>query len=262
MTPRTALRTALAAFTLLCALSAPAWSYTIYLKDGSKLLAEEKYKVRGDKAIIRLETGTETMLPLSEIDVPRTDEANVGGLGKVLVIEGGKAQDLARNDAPPPRKQTLQDLIQARGPQAEGGGGTAEPAPVRRPRAEAAQAQSDDILGRPPLRNVELAGTIRTFLFGRGVTSVEVLQGSTARRPLLVFSTATEGQVFKALAASATTLIHVREKSPGDVDSFDVVCRAADGGNAGRFTMTEANAADLLAKRITMPEYYVQYVQF
>jgi len=259
---RTPLRTAFAAVAFCCAFAVPAWSYTIFLKDGSKLLAEQKYTVRGDKAIIKLESGTETMLPLSEIDLPRTEAANQGNLGKALVIEDGKAQNLTRNDAPPPRKQTLQDLIQSRAAQAEAGNAAAAPAPARRQRADSQQLRSDEIVGRPPLRNVELAGEIRTFLFGRGVTSVEVLQGSTARSPLLVFATATEGQVFKALAASASALIHVRENGSNAVDSFDVFCRENDGARAGRFSMTPAHAADLLAKRITLAEYFVQNVQF
>jgi hypothetical protein len=249
---------------LLLALAAgPALAYTIYLKDGSKLIAAEKYKVRGDKAIVRLANGAETMLPLKEIDVERTDKGNELNLGTATVIEGGKTQDLERSTEAPARRSTLQDLIKQREAAPTSGPTTiAQTEKSRRPREEGGAAATSDVVGRSPLRNVALAETIRTFLFGRGISSVEVLQGPTAKRPLLVFSTGTEGQVFKALNASATALLHVRDKSPGDVDSFEVLCRAPDGGSAGRFTMIPPQAQDLVAGRIEMPAYYVKYVQF
>jgi hypothetical protein len=240
--------------------AAPAWSYLIIMKDGSKLVAKDKYVVRGDKAIIRLESGSETMLPLAEIDVARTDAANVNNIGTAVVIEGGETKGLTKSDTGVPRKATLQDLIQSRAGAAEGT--ETAPEPVRRQRPEITSAAATDVVGRAPLRDVALAGTIREFLFGKGVTSVEVLQGASASRPMLVFPTRSEGQVFKALAASAVTLIHVREKSPGAVESFEIVCRAPDGGNAGRFVMSPAQAQDLIAGRIDMPTYFVKNVIF
>ena len=255
-------RTVIALFAWLALLAVPGWSYTIYLKDGSKLIAKEKYTVRGDKAIIHLEGGAETMLPLGEIDAPRTEAANKSNIGTAVVIEDGKAQDLERNNAPAPRKATLQDLIQSRGNQ-PGGDTTAVAAPpTRRARNESTNQAGSDVVGRAPLRNVEVAGKIREYLFGRGISSVEVLQGSSSLRPMLVYPTSTEGQVFKAIASSASALIHVRDKSPGDVDSFEILCRAPDGGNAGRFVMSPAQAQDLLANRIDLPTYYVKYVIF
>lgn len=266
MPPRTptrrpaALAAALVALVLVAGGSA-AFAYTIYLKDGSRLITTEKYTVRGDKAILRLQNGTETMLPLDEIDVARTEQTNQGNLGTAVVIEDGKAADLTRNAAPPPRKPTLQDLIQSRGPAGESA--PPLPPPVRRERSESQRpADEGQVVGRAPLRNVELASSIREFLFGRGVSSVEVLQGPSARRPLLVYTATNEGQVFKALAASAVTLIYVREIRPADVDSFEVLCRSPDGGPGGRFTMTPEMAQDLVAGRISMPEFFVRYVQF
>ena len=254
--------TALVAAAFVALVAAPLWGYTIYLKDGSKLVATEKYTVRGNKAIIHLEGGTETMLALTEIDIPRTDSSNGSNLGTAVVIEDGKASDLNKNTAPPPRNATLQDLIKSREAQPASANPPAAPAPVRRPHTEGAPAAAADVVGRSPLRNVDLAEAIRTYIFSRGLASVEVLQGPTAHRPLLVYSTGTEGQVFKAIAASAATLINIRDKRPGEVDSFEIVCRAPDGGNGGRFTMLPAEAQEILAGRMDLPTYFVKYVQF
>ena len=239
----------------------PAWSYTVYLKDGSRLVTTEKYKVKGDKAFMRLESGTETVLPLAEIDVERTEKTNQNNIGTAVIIEGGQIKDLDRNTTPPPKRATLQDLIQSRGEAP-----APEAVPSRRaPRPGAAgseAARRGEAGARTPLRNTDVAESIRRFLFGRGVTSVEVLQGASSTRPQLVFSTANEGQVFKALTASATALLHVRDRHPGDVEAFDVVCSAPTGGSAGRFLITPPQAQELVAGRIDLPAFYVRYVIF
>lgn len=263
MPDRRPLRLLFAASVALALAAGPAAAYTIYLKDGSKIVTPEKYKVRGDKAILKLSSGTESMLPLSEIDVERTERSNTQNLGTAVVIEGGKAGDLERNTAPSSGSATLQDLIKTResNPQA-GGPTTIAETPNTRRAHESSPGSAEDVVGRAPLRDVNLAEAIRRFLFGRGISSVEVLQGPTAKRPLLVFATGTEGQVFKALSASATTLLHVRETSPGAVDAFEIVCRSTDGGSAGRFTMMPPQAQELVAGRMDMPSYFVKYVQF
>jgi hypothetical protein len=242
----------------------PAVAYTIYLKDGSKIVTTEKYTVRGDKAIIHLTSGTESMLPLSEIDIERTEKSNQQNLGTAVVIEGGKAENLQGNAAPPPRNPTLQDLIKRReaNPEAPAPTTIAQTPNTRRAASAPAAGGGESVVGRSPLRDVNLAEAIRRFLFGRGISSVEVLQGPSAKRPLLVFPTGTEGQVFKALSASATALLHVRDTSPGAVEAFEVVCRSPDGGSGGRFTMTPAQAQELVAGRVDMPTYFVRNVQF
>ena len=55
---------------LLIVLAAPLSAYTIYLKDGTRIVAKQKYRVDEDgKAIITLQNGTQTFIKSSEIDV-------------------------------------------------------------------------------------------------------------------------------------------------------------------------------------------------
>ena len=65
----------LAAASLLLATAA----YTIVLKDGSTLVAKEKYTVQNGRAIITLLNGTQTFVPADRIDVKRTEQANRSG---------------------------------------------------------------------------------------------------------------------------------------------------------------------------------------
>ena len=96
---------------LACWLAPPASAYTIYLKDGSRILARDKYGVDGDRAIITLENGTETFLAFAEIDVERTEEANQGNLGNALVFEDGRFVERTETGPATIARDTVADLI-------------------------------------------------------------------------------------------------------------------------------------------------------
>jgi len=174
----------------------PALAYTIYLKDGSRIVAQDKYVVKGKLAIITMPSGTESSLPASEIDVERTEAANVSNLGgTAMLIEGGEAKDLQKTK-PIQSRVRLQDLIREK----EAGlrGSVAAPTSVQAPGAIREADRSTDGK-RVLLPDPELAGTIRGLITAHGVTAVEVFRGPSPTRPLLVFETTSEAAVFKAL---------------------------------------------------------------
>lgn len=70
-------------------LAAPAlfaYAYMVKLKDGSLLSARAPYTVKGARAIITLENGIVTQLPLDEIDQPGTEKYNRENFGNLIVI--------------------------------------------------------------------------------------------------------------------------------------------------------------------------------
>jgi hypothetical protein len=237
-------------------------AYTVHLKDGSSIVAKKKYLVQGDKAILILPSGTETALALAEIDIAKTDAANQDDLGTAIVIENGRATNLTQSAPPPKGKATLKDLLQqraaAQGSERAAGAVALDATPGAGPTPRPPTSHS----GQAPLRDVPLSTEIRTFIFGRGITSLEVQQGASSRRPRLVFQASSETQVFRALQASAGALIEVREKFPGQVEGFEVICDGPAGGRGGHFNLTPAQAADLIAGRIDLPTFFVQYVEF
>ena len=94
---------------VLLLVAAPIAAYTIYLKDGSRLIAREKYTLDGERALILLQNGTQTFLAASEIDVPRTDAANRNNYGTAMVLQDGELIDSApQTDAG--RQETLTEL--------------------------------------------------------------------------------------------------------------------------------------------------------
>ncbi len=244
---------------LLTLAASPALAYTIYLKDGSKIIAKVKYEIDGERAIITMPSGTRTTYPLAEIDIAKTDAENQQNIGTAIVIEGGQAQDLSQA-APAEAKENLQDLIRAKG-------ASVQPAPEpqvtrepprtrdRRPTRPAAER-------RAPLADKHLTNELKAYLISRGAPA-DIYQGSSGRRPLVVFETRSEGLVFKAIAASAYALGHIRGSFPDGVDAFEILCEVPDeGGLGGRFTMTAEQAAALVAGRIEIPTYFVDNVEF
>src|SRR3954447_20514082 len=91
-----------------------ATAYTIVLKDGSTLVAKEKYTVQNGRAIITLLNGTQTFVAADQIDVKRTEQMNRLGVGNGVVIPGSP-QDVGTVPAQPRKDETLADLIHKRG---------------------------------------------------------------------------------------------------------------------------------------------------
>ena len=61
-------------------------AYAVKLKDGSLLFARVPYAVKGTHAIITLENGTITQLPLAQVDEPGTERYNRENFGNAIAI--------------------------------------------------------------------------------------------------------------------------------------------------------------------------------
>ena len=253
------------AFAVLLSLAGPAMAYLVFLRDGSKLIAKEKYRVAGSKALITLPNGTETEINLSEIDVARTDLANKDNIGTAVVIEDGKSTTNPKPIAAPKRAR-LSDYID------KGSASLRVPAethrvPDRSPsdtRLARTAAGYDDLssLARTPYRDSEIAGNILSFLLANGTEGAQVYQGTNGRRPLLELTTNSEASIFRGILSAANALIHVREKSGDKVEAIELVLITPQRGRGGQFVLTPTQAADLLARRVDLTAFYVANVQF
>lgn len=247
---------------LLALLAASADAYVIYLKDGSRLVAQRKYKVVDGRAIITLQNGTDTFVPAADIDVKRTEAENREGYGDALVLREERRQ--APSAQPPaPQRKTLADLIEK---------GAAAPrdreAVQRAPsggqvgRGGKTPAGFDDFSARErkPYRTLEIASEIQQLYRGRGIEEVQIFEGSTSDRPFIEITTASEGSVFRALSASADALTQVRTRLPGRVAALEILMATPDRGRAGQFVLTPEMAAELGTQRVEA--FFVEHVQF
>jgi hypothetical protein len=243
---------------LLAAL--PAGAYTIYLRDGSRLLAREKYQIENGRAIIVLQNGTTTFIAAGEIDVQRTEQANRNNLGTAVVLEDGKVTESAAPPPPPP-KPTLSDLIASR-----------STAPRERPEVrrtgEASEASGRTPAGfvdlrtvpRSPLPQLDLAAQIQQLYRGLGVEEVAIFRGTEADRPLLEITTNSEASIFRSLEASAQVLIQLRQQRR--VGALELLLMTAARDRAGQFVITPELAGELADKRADTAAFFVRHVQF
>jgi len=256
---------------LLLALAAasPLFAYKIVLKDGSSVVAKEKYRLAGRRALITLPNGIQTFLEAAQIDVAKTEEANRNDYGTAVVIEGSQVKPAAPA-APPPRERTLADLIESRRSQPRD-----LPASRREVRRDARQARPEDgtlgktragyldlsTLPRRPFAQLDAAAELQQFFRGKGIEEVEVYQGSEPDRPLIEVVASSEAGVFRALAVAANALLRIRDAHPR-VGSLELLMATPAKERAGQFVITPQNAADLVAKNVEISSFFLNNVQF
>jgi hypothetical protein len=254
--PRPAVLAAAVLAAVLCAGQAAA--YVIYLKDGSKIVAQEKYEVRGGQAHIVLQNGTRSVLDAAEIDVARTEEANRSNLGSALIIEGGEAVEA--RPAPPPEKPSLRDLVRRdpapppRSPNSQRGAASTVP--------RTASGHLDlAALPRRPLAAPEVAAEIAALFAEHGITPVQVTRGSADDRALIEATTSSEAAVFRSLAVAASALVRQRQQG-GPVEAVELLMSTPNGERAGQFVLTPELADDLLQGRVDVATFFLAHVQF
>jgi hypothetical protein len=256
--PRTGQRSVAFAAVLLAAVlfAGQAAAYVIYLKDGSKILAQERYEVRDGQAHIVLQNGTRTFLDAAEIDVARTEEANRSNLGSAVILEGGEAVEA--RPAPPPAKPTLRDLVRR------------DPAPPPRSTGQGPAAATPrtasghfDLAAMPrrPLASSELGAEIAALFAEHGITPVQVTRGSTDDRALIEATTSSEAAVFRSLAVAASALTRLRQQG-GAVGALELLMTTPNGERAGQFVLTPELAEELLEGRVDVATFYLAHLQF
>jgi len=262
---------------LLLLLAVPGFAYTVILKDGSKVQAKKKYRISGKNAVITLVNGSESFLPLAEIDIPASDRANQNDYGgTAVVIDNGKPE--TGTTAPPPTapRGSLADLIKNRDvstrlpepsvrPKGSGmstGAGTPSAGTSSRPSLTSPSAKYEPPVAkssRRPFTNAAVADALATYLRGQGIEEFRLYAGSKGGRVLLEATAASEASAFKALTVAANALLEI--KSP-QVSALELTMETPSGERAGTFLITPEQATALAANKIEVSAFYVQNVQF
>lgn len=254
----------LVVFALAVFASAAAHAYTIYLKDGSRIVAREKYRIQGDRAYVILESGTNSFIKASEIDVARTEKANAAGnYGSAYEIETLREVPSAAGTTE--RKETLDDLIRS---------GKANPTdrPAARrpevavtgPRKGRTASGAVDFASLPTVDfpDAALRGELANFFSQQGITDLAILKGTAADRALVRAVTDSEGSVFRTIAASAVLLTDVRKRAPTRLAALELQLRTSNGSKAGQFVMTPELAERLVGKTMEISQFFVDELQF
>jgi len=249
---------------LILAISVPLSAYTIYLKDGSTLVAKEKYRIEDGKALIVLQNGTQTFIDAAEIDIDKTARVNKGNYGTAFFInDDGKVIE-----APiaPTEKQTLTDLAtqtdaspSSRSLATRPNSGSTEPIDHVK-----TQGGFVDLTVAPhtPYRDLDISVEISRFLRTMGLTEFKVFQGTAPQRIFLEMTTNSEATVFRSLEAAADTLVHLRNQFPDQIEEMELLFISSNRDRAGQFLINEEMAALLGDKDTETSEFFIAHVEF
>lgn len=242
--------------------TAPLFAYSVYLKDGSSLMAKGPYRIEGDQAIIILQNGTRTSIAASEIDEQRTREANADGYGSALVLDDGKFTQLP-SEREAEEEGSLSERIGGRRSSA------ATRDPVRRP---VAQSEGPHVLSsgavdlrtvpRTPFSDLDLASEVLRIFRAQGVEQVMISQGTATGRLLVDITANSEASIFRGLEAAAGALIHARDAFPASSAVFEILLTTAAREPAGQFVLTQPLAELLAEHRIETSTFYIENVVF
>ena len=253
---------AIVALVVMLLAGAPLAAYTIWLKDGSTVIARDKYEVKDGKAIITLNNGTQTFMDLALIDVAKTNAANHGT--DYNVTELGNTRSVPGQEAPPTKAKTLGDLVAAHSPSAR-----SLPTARRATGPSAGQvvrskAGNLDLATLPqtPFAHPEVAADLQQFFHSQGIDDVQLLAGSQGDRLLLLFNASSEGSVFQGLSASGNALLRAHDRFPQQVAAFELLFLSPTREKGGQFLLTPEGAADLVSKKIDTASFFVANVQF
>ena len=240
-------------------------AYTIVLKDGHTLIAKEKYTVKNGKAIITLISGTQTSVPVDQIDVPKTEQANKLGLGTGVLVPGSP-QDVGTVPAQPRKDETLADLIhkQGAGPRDVPGNKRPQKDQPAAGKLVKTKAGFNDLSAFPrkPYSHTDVSAQLQQFFHAQGFEGVEIWEGTQADRPLIEITASSEGTVFKALSTAANGLLQIRSAFPNRVSAFEVLLATTARERAGQFELTPEMATDLVSKKLDVTAFFVRNVQF
>src|SRR5512140_3854735 len=67
-----------------------AWAqaaYVVVLRNGSRLIARDRYQIKGSNVLVTLRNGTLTSLPLTQVDLAATDAMNSRKIGDATPMD-------------------------------------------------------------------------------------------------------------------------------------------------------------------------------
>jgi hypothetical protein len=237
---------------MLCAVltfvSSQLFAYWVVMKDGTRYETQAKPTITGNKATFTLKNGQIVQVTADAIDNAKSEEATRLGGGTVL----GTEQRLAPEPKAP---SSLGSQIRLRRQQQQA--------------AAAANAAAAPPVAPPP--TAALLGADVLDKFERAYENVGIFEHkmtATGGRGLRAdLTTDSEDKVFNAISATAFLIVHNAGLTGATIDQVDMFMKMTNGGTAGRFHMTRADADALYVggsspDRNRLQDYFIRKVLF
>jgi hypothetical protein len=223
--------------------------YVIMLRSGNRIVAKEKYTVKGPNAVFETKTGAFTSIPLSQIDLESTEKINSLNLGDVQTLDWVDIQKTTPTPTPTVPVSSLGRLrTDLAKPEAEAAKPTPTPGVIYRdkryhdPQVDQAFQQGLESYHLYLYRTSQ--GTQPTYLF------IELQVNG-------------QPETLKALQAVTQTYQLLADKAPNRVpERVELQMLNESGKEAGVFRISAADAAALVSGKITAENFFIQHVIF
>ena len=224
--------------------------YIVVLKDGTRYSAKAKWTVVKGKALVLLENGQALQFDPSLIDVARSEQMTKIGSAQADVIDLNPAAAPARKQ---PQQPSLGSQIKLRTPQQQEA--------AKNPPAEAKPATTPPVGGG--------AGAMPDIVldkFDRAYENVGIyeksVKSSGGRSIRCELTVDTEERVFNAISATSFLMVRNAGVEGQQIDVVELFMKTTNGGSAGRFQMTRADAEALDKRTLSQQEYFVRKVLY
>jgi hypothetical protein len=234
----------LIAFTTLFAVQSFAATYVVVLKDGTRYAAKAKWTVVNGKALVKLENGQSLQFDPALIDVAMSEKMTKVGMASASIVD----LDPGTGQKQAPRQESLGSAIKLRrapGPDAP---------PVKAAPSPALAVSS----GGGALSDAVLNKFARAFenigIFDSKITAT----GAKSMRAEMTVDT--EERVFNAISATSFLMVRNAGVDGAQIDLVELFMRTTNGGTAGRFQMSRADAEALDKRTVSQQEYFIRKV--
>ncbi|HXG57509.1 MAG TPA: hypothetical protein VNL91_00605 [Thermoanaerobaculia bacterium] len=232
-------------------LSAQAFgAYIVVLRNGTQYKAKKKWTVQGGKALVELESGQILQLDPALIDEAKSEQMTKLGLGDAKLIDLNPNLPETGTAAKQP---SLGDVVKLRQPK------SAEPPP-------AAASQPAPASPAPAPASGKLLPSMVTEKFDRAYENVGMFGNKvTATGPDSIraeVTADTEDKVFNAISATSFLMLRNAGVDGVTINVVELFMKMTNGGAAGRFRMTRADAEAIDRKQISLQDYFVRHVLY
>jgi hypothetical protein len=223
--------------------------YVIMLRSGSRIVAKEKYTVKGPNAVFATRTGAFTSIPLSQIDHESTEKINSLNLGDVGTLDWVDIQKTTATPTPTPAVSALGRLRT----------GLAKPeANAAKPTPTPGVMYRDKRFHDPQVDQAFQQGLESYHLY-----LYRTSQGTQPTYLFIELQVNGQPETLKSLQAVCQTYQLLADKAPNRIpERVEMQMINESGKEAGVFRISAADAAALVSGKITAENFFVQHVIF
>lgn len=224
-------------------------AYVVMLKNGSRVVARDRYQLKGSNVVVTLRNGTLTSIPLAHVDLEATEKLNAQNLGDATPLEWVDAARPTPIPTPTPSVASLGRIIPG----------------LARPENDAARPTPTPGIS---LRDVEYPDkqVERTFEEGLERYHLYLYRTSMGSQPRYLFVEVRvngQAEVVKALQAITSTYNVLAESAPDRApERIELQMLNESGKEAGLFRLSPEDAAELATAKTTAEEFFIRKVIF